>query len=310
MPLIRGLDLGDASCLMTAPHQEKCAPTPSLLAFIVAGDARSFILPSTYRAYHQHVIRSFNAITSKQLLLYLKHDEPAAIEPMIAELQPARVRVVARNTHQQPLPNGTCKPPANGWLSPAYQARALRWWMTMNASWGLVRDVEMSLSIRFGAFFFSRPDLQFERDFGPSCLYDKQTWYTAGLGAPDWLWIIPGPLARKILTSVNELTSCHSATPCCEWQHRTHKQNTKLDIHHHDDWTFSYWIMTYWTAQENISVSTRLHGQAHLITKPPPNASTQYAHVGCGAPNCGRYARCPEEWSGFSSFHHPVLHET
>ena len=69
------------------------------------------------------------------------------------------------------------------------------------------------------------------------------------------------------------------------------------DERHRDDWVFSYWILRYWALRHNLTVSTKFRGHAHLIAPPPQGKVVKpYAHVGCGAPNCGRYPQCIDEW--------------
>jgi hypothetical protein len=306
MPLIRGLDLGDAACSSTTTAVNSCRHDKHPLAFLVVGDARAFIENATWNAYQEHVLRSFGAHPAKQLFLYLKHDAPRELESMISAMNPARVRVVPRTAHGLTLPSGTCMSPWPSWHRPEYQNRAMLWWGALEAAWGLVREFEAERSITFAGVFVSRPDLLFQRDFGPRCLYDRDVWYTGGLGGPDWLWLMPRHVATQALTTASEISSrCNATSRCCELQHVAHREGKSYDERHRDDWAFSYWILRYWTLRSNLTISTRLRGHAHLITKPPDGKVIEpYAHVGCGAPNCGRYTECLGAWK---DLHHESI---
>ena len=297
IPFIRGLDLGDVACPPPV-SSATCGREKEPLAFIVAGEARGFLQNGTHLAYKRHVLDSFGVHASKHLFLYLKHDDSNANElgAVASNLRPARMKVVPPQSFEQPLPDGICRPPVGSWKHAAYQARAMRYWSTLEAAWNMVLDFEAQHSLRFGGVFLSRPDLQFERDFGPRCMYDVNTWYTGGLGGPDWLWLMPRHVASAALTSASVFSKCMSGSACCDMQHKAHRDGMAKDKRHEDDWVFSYWIMRYWTLQLGVNVSTRVRGHAHLLAQPPPDASKPYAHVGCGARNCGRYAWCLDEW--------------
>jgi len=296
MPLIHGLDLGDVECPGEASAAACSGSEKDPLAFVVVGDARSFLENATHSAYKRHVLDSFGARSHRQLFLYLKHDRPDDIEAVTAKLRPARAIVVPRSTYETPFAPSICIPPVGRWHDPAYQSRTMRWWGALNATWHMVRAFEEEHSMRFGGIFLSRPDLLFQRDFGPRCLYDPATWYTGGPGGPDWLWLMPRLVAAKALTSASVFANCQMGMKCCEMQHAAYRVGNAHDERHQDDWVFSYWIMRYWTLHFNFTVSTRMRGHAHLIARPPPGAQMPYAHVGCGAPNCGRYAQCLDEW--------------
>jgi hypothetical protein len=266
------------------------------------------VLPQVYESYATHVLRSFGAVSSEQLFLYLKHDEPSALAPALAALRPARVRVVPRHVRLDLVPNSSCVSPSFSWREKWYQARALRWWGALNSSWAMIREWEREHAMDFGRVFLSRPDLLYQHSFGPSCLYDRKTWYTGGLGGPDWLWLLPRRLAAVVLGgTAHALLHCSASRApgsCCQLQHSAHAANMAKDERHEDGFIFSYWPMAYWRLMHNITLSTRLAGRAHLMTQPPDGGGFAphpgLAAVGCGAPNCGQRNECIDEWRGVS----------
>ena len=135
MPNLDGLDIGGATCAATA----RCGQYPlKPLAFSVVGDARSFVAPDVFASYATHVLESFGAHSSKQLFLYLKHDDPSKLQPALAALRPARAQVVSLSNHSGvKLAADTCLPPWAAWRSGDYQARALRWWLSLEAAWSI-----------------------------------------------------------------------------------------------------------------------------------------------------------------------------
>lgn len=64
---------------------------PPRVAFIVAGDLRTFALASVYQSYATHVIDSFASHVESRLFLVLKNAERVDLRPMLHALRPAAV---------------------------------------------------------------------------------------------------------------------------------------------------------------------------------------------------------------------------
>lgn len=316
MPLIRGLDVGGVTCPAVARSNLSCSSSSTAgagrFAFIIAGAAMHLQRPLA-QSYVSHVLDAFGAHSRTQLFLHVGHAQPRRsgeahpLDAAIDVLRPAAVEVVPLEHHTQTAAAGTCLPPGP-WPSRDYQRRALRWWGALNASWAMVLEWEQrqadltgggqysdsSRGVYFRSVFFSRADLVFTRPFGPACAYDKALWYTAGIGAPDMLWLMPRWVASSVMGTLGEFLACAAhadvaggarRTPeCCQLQ----TNGSKVDVLRLDDFRSSFWPLSYWTRRLKIGVSTALRGSAEL----PRSGAKLQAHLGCGAPNCGRRDSC------------------
>ena len=180
--------------------------------------------------------------------------------------------------HAQTVPPGTCLPNEERWSNADYQRRALQWWGALGAAWTMVRNWEREEGhARFESVFVSRPDLVFTDGFGPACAYAGDVWYTAGIGSPDMLWLMPRRIAAAVLSTLHTFTTCSEDSACCRLQ-RSGGDGNDLRA---DDWAASYWPLSYWTRRLNISVSTAMLGSAKLLGSVKNRG---LAHLGCGAP--------------------------
>ena len=234
------------------------------------------------------MLGAFGAHSRTQLFLHLGHETPRRpgvshpLDGAIAALQPTRVEVVPLTHHAQTAPPGTCLPNEERWSNADYQRRALQWWGALGAAWMMVRNWEREEGhAKFESVFVSRPDLVFTDGFGPACAYAGDVWYTAGIGSPDMLWLMPRRIAAAVLSTLHTFTTCSEDSECCRLQ-RSGGDGNDLRA---DDWAASYWPLSYWTRRLNISVSTAMLGSAKLLGSVKNRG---LAHLGCGAPNCGR----------------------
>ena len=266
---IPGLDIGDWPCA-PLPLAE-CSTPATRIAFIMAGQARSFVEPQVYGSYKQHVLEPLAGGEALRLFLYLKDVRPPEVAAAIAALRPDAVRFASSSDSISPLrPHPAC---VNGkWSRKSYLAKALNWWGAMHASWDMVRAWETERRTKFGRVVFTRPDLRYTRSFGPWCSYRPDTWYTGGIGMPDMFWVLPRTMAARVLTTLDIFLECRPGRSCCVGQ----QSDTK-------PWLVSYWILKYWSSMYGFNISTRLLGSAMV----PLSTSSTYAHLGCGLPNCG-----------------------
>ena len=285
MPLVAGLDVGGEPCLpisarACSPHGVAARKT----AILLVGASRQLVNPLVHTSYATHVLGAFGAHSRTQLFLHLGHETPRRpgvshpLDGAIATLQPARVEVVPLTQHAQTAP------PAPAFKRGAMvechlSAARATWW----GSLGSVDDGAVGREERhaFESVFVSRPDLVFTEGFGPACAYAGDVWYTAGIGSPDMLWLMPRRIAAAVLSTLHTFTTCSEDSECCRLQ-RSGGDGNDLRA---DDWAASYWPLSYWTRRLNISVSTAMLGSAKLLGSVKNRG---LAHLGCGAPNCGR----------------------
>ena len=290
MPLVAGLDVGGEPCLPTSARSCRTPAhgvTARKTAFLLVGASRQLDNPLVHNAYAAHVLGAFGAHSRTQLFLHLGHERPRRpgeahpLDGAIATLQPARVEVVSLAHHAQTVPPGTCLPNEERWSNADYQRRALQWWGALSAAWTMVWNWEREEGhARFESVVVSRPDLVFTDGFGPACAYAGDVWYTAGIGSPDMLWLMPRRIAAAVLNTLRTFTTCSEGAACCRLQRSGGDDDLRAD-----DWAASYWPLSYWTRRLNISVSTAMLGSAKLLGSVKTRGR---AHLGCGAPNCGR----------------------
>lgn len=289
MPLVAGLDVGGEPCLPISARScsQSHGVTARKTAFLLIGASRQLENPLVHNAYAAHVLGAFGAHSRMQLFLHLGHERPRRpgeahpLDGAIATLQPARIEVVPLSQHAQTVPPGTCLPNGERWSNADYQRRALQWWGALGAAWTMVRNWEREQGhARFESVFVSRPDLVFTEGFGPACAYAGDVWYTAGIGSPDMLWLMPRRIAAAVLSTLHTFTTCSEDSACCRLQRSGGDDDLRAD-----DWAASYWPLSYWTRRLNISVSTAMLGSAKLLGSVRNRGR---AHLGCGAPNCGR----------------------
>ena len=139
-----------------------------------------------------------------------------------------------------------------------------------SAAWTMVRNWEREQGhARFESVFVSRPDLVFTDGFGPACAYAGDVWYTAGIGSPDMLWLMPRRIAAAVLSTLHTFTTCSEDSACCRLQRSGGDAANDLRA---DDWAASYWPLSYWTRRLNISVSTAMLGSAKARERQKPRA--------------------------------------
>ena len=276
MPLVPGLDVGGEPCLPTSARS--CSPAHGVVArktaFLLVGAARQLEHPLVHTSYASHVLRAFGAHSRTQLFLHLGHENPRRpgeahpLDGAIAALQPARVEVVPLAHHAQTVPPRTCLPNEERWSDADYQRRALQWWGALSAAWTMVRNWEREEGhARFESVFVSRPDLVFTDGFGPACAYAGDVWYTAGIGSPDMLWLMPRRIAAAVLSTLHTFTTCSEDLSAAASSGAAATGTTCAD-----DWAASYWPLSYWTRRLNISVSTAMLGSAKLLGSVKPRA--------------------------------------
>lgn len=202
---------------------EKPAPR---VAFIVAGQARSFLQDEAYKTYDEHLVRSF-AVPHSKTFLFLKlernsSDVQLKLEEAVSLLRPAAMRVIVERTNDGRLYSDLHRDRAEAhativrhpechWrdIQPHYVLQqASVWWGTMASAWSLVEQWELShradvvftrrgshdapsqdlseqrgqttrRDTRFEVVVFARPDIFYQRPFGPWCEYNLTTTWCA-----------------------------------------------------------------------------------------------------------------------------------
>ena len=169
--------------LPVCPHHHWDRPT---VAFVIAGQARSFLDESGWQTYQQHVLKSFYANAESRVFLHLKLGRGPNLNRRWQELgravetlRPAVVRTTLRrdvelreSVFDRAGSRGRTHPqhPECFWrdVAPHFQlSRAGIWWLTMEQAWESVTTYERDNGFLFDAVVFSRPDITFHKAMGP-----------------------------------------------------------------------------------------------------------------------------------------------
>ena len=246
------------------------------IAFIVAGQARSFLDDRNWLTYFQRVLKSFYAHGESRVFLHLKLGRGPSLDRrwhelsrVVDGLRPAVVRTtlerdvdlrasVMAHAHDGGKGQPRFQHPECFWRDEAPHfvlSRARIWWLTMAQAWESVELYEKDHAMAFEAVVFSRPDIAFERDMGPWCAYDlKRSWYAPwGEMVPDMFWIFPRAIAAKVLTTWTRVVlPCGPGQPCCNLTTRPGERilGRSPNIPQPavgDPVTLSNWMSTYWT---------------------------------------------------------------
>ena len=221
-----------ASEALSRRRQCDASASPPRVAFIVAGDVRSFAEAEFYLSFHRHVMQSFAAHRASRLFMVLRNAAQLDLGPLLKVLAPAMLLVDDSTDDVPPrgLPfrNAACQ---SKWARGASRlARtAVVWWSAMNAAWHLVEQYEQSQlpAHRFSMVVFARPDMRYSHAMGPWCGYQNGTWYSSDpLIAPDMFWVVPRHAAALVLRdTLTVAIECDTGQPCCnatEVQSRSH----------------------------------------------------------------------------------------
>ena len=267
-----------------------------MVAFVIAGQARSFLDERGWQTYHQHVLKSFYANAESRVFLHLKLGRGPNLNRRWQELsravdglRPAVVRTtlqrdveVRESVFDRAGSRARAHPrhPECFWrdVAPHFQlSRAGIWWLTMEQAWESVASYERDNGFTFDAVVFSRPDITFHKAMGPWCGYDlKRQWYAPwGEMTPDMLWVFPRAVASKVLTTWTQVVlRCQPGQPCCNLSSLEGEQSLgggrspNIALYDNTRVTYSNWIATYWSRAlkgdlegGGLNYSLRGHGQ-------------------------------------------------
>ena len=259
--------------LPSCPKHHSARPT---VAYIIAGQARSFLDERGWLTYYQHVIKSFYSGPGSRVFLHLKLGRGPSLDrrwqelaKVVEGLRPAvvhttlerdadlRASLFERDSHAGGPGRGKLLHPECFWpdIAPHFVlSRARTWWLKMAQAWESVERYESEQNMRFQAVVFSRPDITFERAMGPWCAYDlERQWYAPwGEMTPDMFWIFPRAIAARVLTTWTKVVlPCAPGQPCCNLSVRS--DEPILGRYPNVVWelsprvTYSNWMSTYWT---------------------------------------------------------------
>lgn len=246
------------------------------IAYIVAGQARSFLDERGWQTYYQHVIKSFYAHGDSRVFLHLKLGRGPSLNRRWQELsraveglRPAVVRTtlerdvdlrasVLEHQHDGGRGRPAFEHPQCFWRDEAPHfvlSRARIWWLAMAQAWESVEAYERDHGLIFDAAVFSRPDITYTRAMGPWCAYDlKGSWYAPwGEMVPDMFWIFPRSIAARVLTTWTKVVlPCRPGDSCCNLTTRQGELilGRSANIPQPsvgEPVTFSNWMSTYWT---------------------------------------------------------------
>ena len=291
-----------------------CAGKMPQLAFVVAGMERGFISQGAFMLYHKNVISGFgkNGVGGfgkpasgepPRVFLHLHlaagSNESARFRARlrwaVEKLQPAALSIevdAEQQQQQQPTPAIGSRPtktlhaefahPECHWHSsraaPVAHLTVARWWRTMSDAWRMVTRWEKTHAQRFDSVIFSRPDIFFEGSgLGPWCSYDlTRQWYAPyNYYAPDMLFFMPRSVARKVLTTLDEvLLPCTPPQSCCNLTQRYRSGRRRVPV--------SFWLQHYWQLTLGLKINTTMLGWG-LVS----------AHA---KRNCTLLVGCQDEW--------------
>ena len=158
------------------------------------------------------------------------------------------------------------------WADAAYAAAVDRWWGTMRLALNLLEARERAIGRPYDFVFFARPDVRYLSGFGPWCGYNATTWYSGGHGAPDMLWYMPRGVAADVLNSLDALYGCAGPGHLCCIKDYSSREVELLR---------SYWALWYWRAAKGYALSTRLRGNASVVSH-HTRVGGRGIYIGCG----------------------------
>ena len=126
----------------------------------------------------------------------------------------------------------------------------------MSDSWLMVTRWERTHVQHFDSVIFSRPDIFFEGSgLGPWCSYNlTRQWYAPyNYYAPDMLFFMPRFVARKVLTTLDEvLLPCTPQQSCCNLTQRYRGGRKRVPS--------SFWLQHYWQQALGLKINTTMLG--------------------------------------------------
>lgn len=189
-----------------------CTGEPPLVAFLIAGQARSFLEDEAYLGFDEHVVRPL-ALPRHHIFLFLKLEYNSSmylrrLDAAAHLLRPAAMRVTIERSndgrlygdlHRTRQARTMLRHPNCFWRDtpPHYVLQqAAVWWGTMADAWSLIEQWESRPSLhqasqhqahrragseasmtprrhqQFDAIIFARPDIFYRAAFGPWCAYN------------------------------------------------------------------------------------------------------------------------------------------